>query len=1273
MPLNEQDYLTWLNSVQASLPPEPSAAARMKRIEAEMRAPAVQLSTSGQNDRGQYSGMVGARGGPLSATGVVAPGSVMGRVAAGPVSYQQVYTGGGQKPIQKVELRGAPFDADTYFGVGAQRSPGGMDYSANVGRGGVNAGASYNPTQRALSVQGQYETKFAGGGPVHMEGGGPAEREEPRPLTIFAKGPKNAPEGERDQYAGLPSGEAYNRRFADTLAGIPQGLVDYFKNKAVAPLQSLAEDAKPYVEGFANFPSAIGSYFSRRADQPDPSQRVAEDVQNLGRGLGQMAAENPIGTAIDFTGLGGAVTAIPELRKLRGELAQAEAEGDVAKALGIKSQMSLNLASMLPVVGAIAKAGAKGSKLATEAGRAMKTEGVIEDASKIERVAEDASAAAKLEGAADEGIGMSNRFVGKAGNSSEDMSALLEQVRSTELGKLVERYQNLPAEEAHRLLTEDLRGLAKEGEVGKEWYERSSKRILEFVGGDKDAADKFAQLIAIYSPQTAVEVNTQNATKAYNRALTGEKLWDGKIVDRDMSFPTIKAANDYVRKLGGSEQGFTKIPLDDSGKRFLIAQHGDPNAYDNIATLDRDLKAHLVMNEGVPFNGRKTNNFYNNLMVQIDPARLQGSTQDLWMARAFGFLDDAIGDNKKYNYMERLTADLADEFGWKPHQIQAAIWTAMKTRQEGVKDAVKAAAVEKGLAQMVPDPKFPGKTTFTVNEGSEQAYGEMMRKAALGADVTPEAIASAARDFADFLDQNLAFVTWEATPSRKVGHMPGFEKLSPEIRAEYQMGIQQVLQDADGNDLLARYLNILSPGGFDAPGYWEGASNPQRITQVGTTRVKAAGQKPTMDSASTELMQTYAAALGLLLKQDGVGFHRPYYNPQIGKANGVEYKFGKALSSDDIIRIGRDLESKFGDAVGLIPVGNDTVRIVNFYWPSQSHGFGKVYEYRTAKGKKAFARSVDDIPTDAKVYPKLTITGEPHPEAGKRIEFSHEMGRISTDAKGKQSLQTYRDQRDFHDLVDRVISSDKINNTFDARFFGSDGDLISNTTPKQAAKDQSPGWKGNKNGEGYIQRLRAAGRSDVLEYISDFLAPRVEEFDRQFAAQHGLKRNEALEGQIRNAKDLITRKAEGGLIERPDGQVGGFAKGGAVSSAVREITNKADKAGLKVPQLAYMIRVASGMNMPPERAKEFAQQILMNDIYGLSERFKKYSNAQRTLMRVNAMIGGAAHKNTFKKGGLFQKHPTLDVAKHAAGGLLASGLGHPVMRESMQNMLRMIK
>jgi hypothetical protein len=655
---------------------------------------------------------------------------------------------------------------------------------------------------------------------------------------------------------------------------------------------------------------------------------------------------------------------------------------------------------------------------------------------------------------------ISEKFAGKAGTPVEEMENLLEGVRGTEIGKMVERYQDMPVREAHQALFDDLKKLAQEGEIGKEWYEKSSARILDFLGGDKDAADKFAQLIAIYSPQTAVDVNTQNAVKAYNRALAGQPLWDGRIVERDIQFPTIKAANDYVKSLGGSKEGYTKIPLDDSGKRFLIAQHGEKNAYENIATLDRDLKAHLVMNEDIPFEGRKINNFYNNLMVQIDPSRLQSSTQDLWMARAFGFLDDAVGGGAKYDYMERLTADLAKELGWKPHQVQAAIWTAMKTRQEGVLDAVKSEAISKGIADIIPDPGNKGKTIFQVRDGQERAYGQLLREKALGAEITPESIAAAARNFSDFLDQNVAHISWESAPSTKIGHLNGFEALPPQAKAEYHVGIQKALQNDEGQDLLARYLNILSPGAIDAPGYWEKASNPATLTQIGATRIKAAKQRPDIDVASKKIMDIYASALGLLLKQDGVGYHRPYYNPQITKANGVEFKFEKPMSREDIINIGQALDDKFKGSVALIPSGENEIRVLNF-----------------------------------------------------------------GDTKN---------QKGFHKAVADIISNDKINNAADFRVFGSDGDLVSNN------------WRANPNGQDYIQRISSAGRSDVLEYISDFLAPRVEAFDKSFAAKYGLKRNEDLEKQIRNLKQVREQKSTGGFVSNA------YKNGGSVLHKMME-------------------------------------------------------------------------------------------------------------------------
>ena len=612
----------------------------------------------------------------------------------------------------------------------------------------------------------------------------------------------------------------------------------------------------------------------------------------------------------------------------------------------------------------------------------------------------------------------------------KSLGSILSGVRSTKTGQLVSRYQTIedPAAAA-KAMHKDLLRLAKEGEPGRFWYERSSKSILDHVAGDKNEADNLAQLIAIYSPQTTVPVNTSNAIKAYNRAKAGDKLWNGDIIDPDKSFKTIRESDEYLKSLGGSKAGYTKIPLDDTNLRYLIAKHGNIKDYDNIATADRDLKAHLVMNKGIPFEGRKTNNFYNNLMVHIDPSRLQGSTQDLWMAKAFGFHDPAIAGGK-YDFMERLTAKIAKRLKWEPHQVQAAIWTAMKARQEHILNDAKAEAVRVGLADMVEGPNK--KLKFVVRPGKEYDFSDLVRDRALKADILPNHIADSSKDFSDFLKQNLANVSWESTPSTKVGHLDGFEKLSPEHKAAYHHEISKALQDENGTDLLAKHIGLLTPGSVPTLGYWEGASNPATQTLVGSTRIKAAGQLPNIDASSKKQMELYASALGFLLKQDGVGYHRPYYNPKISEANGIEYNFDKDMSPDHVVALGKALDSH-APGSALIPHGPKTVRVINFAGPEQ-----------------------------------------------------------------------YGDQAGFHKAATRAVESALPDHNSEHRVFASDGDLVGND------------WRSNQDGQEYIQRISAAGRPDVLGFISSVLAPRVEAVDAAFAAKHGLKRNTQLEKRLRS-------------------------------------------------------------------------------------------------------------------------------------------------------------
>jgi len=559
-----------------------------------------------------------------------------------------------------------------------------------------------------------------------------------------------------DETAPVPEQVQAPRTFADLVGRY--GVGDAMQVAAPLDDQSLGAGVLPNIgnylrpvgQGLLEILPTVKNYAIDVATGPKPFTRLGSDISTLGSAVWEGVKEDPVGTVLDILPVVGEVRSAMDAHELRNKAEAAERVGDEKQAAMFRQLSALASAGAIPLAGMGVRAANRGVKLGVEGAEVAARAG----ASGVEQAVETAAregAAKSVEAA---------KFAGKAGSTPKEMAALLDDVRGTQIGKMADRYNSLPGEEATQLLYQDLKGLAVEGNVGKEWYERSSDRILEFVGGNKDQADKFAQLIAIYSPQTSVDVNTQNAMKSYNRAIVGEQIWNGTIINPEITFKTIAAANRYMKELGGLKAGVTKVPLDDSGKRFLIAKHDQIGSYDNISTLDRDLKAHLVMNENIPFEGRKINNFYNNLMVQIDPSRLQGSTQDLWMARAFGFLDDAVGSGAKYDFMERMTADLAKEMNWKPHQIQAAIWVAMKTRQESVKDSVRAAALEQGIAKNVSDPKSPNNMVFQVIDGNEAQYANILREASLGANITEEAIALAARNFSDFLDQNLAYVSW---------------------------------------------------------------------------------------------------------------------------------------------------------------------------------------------------------------------------------------------------------------------------------------------------------------------------------------------------------------------------------------------------------------------------------------------------------------------------------------------------------------------------------
>ena len=181
-------------------------------------------------------------------------------------------------------------------------------------------------------------------------------------------------------------------------------------------------------------------------------------------------------------------------------------------------------------------------------------------------------------------------------------------------------------------LRNKLTNLAKEGEEGKYWYEKSGQAILDAVGGDKVEAEKLIQAIAITSTgSTPVQTNMGFALQAYSQWKAGKEILTGK-------YPVAMS------------------------KRL------------------KDLF------EGKDWEGRKSNSFYNNLMRVVDPSREQNVTADIWMGRILGLKNtdgtpfSGTPSLQQYNAIEREVNRVAKKLDWESQQAQAAMWVAAKAR-----------------------------------------------------------------------------------------------------------------------------------------------------------------------------------------------------------------------------------------------------------------------------------------------------------------------------------------------------------------------------------------------------------------------------------------------------------------------------------------------------------------------------------------------------------------------------------------------------------------
>ena len=575
-------------------------------------------------------------------------------------------------------------------------------------------------------------------------------------------------------------------------------------------------------------------------------------------------------------------------------------------------------------------------------------------------------------------------LVKKALPTEQGARKVKERTRIGTTGQYIGAPQGVNSPQKLASLRRKIKGLAIEGAKGRYWYESSGKEILDAVGGDVAEADKIVQAIAITSPQTPVKTNFDYALQAYAQHKAGQPIKTGR-------FP----------------QAMSKKLQD--------------------------------LFDGKKWEGRKTDDFYNNLMIHIDPERAGPVTGDIWMVRAFGFDKDGGPAPQQYKFITNEIQKISDELGWKPHQTQAAVWVNAKARQENPE--VKKRTMEKSLKKGFIEYKTNAKGKQEVVYNNKPEHMKLWFKESFDYTPTKAELQKAGFDYADALKNNLGQISWESIPHNTTNHLKGLEQSTPNIKAAYHTDLSKVFLDDNGRDIIAQKLGLVSPGDFEAPGYYQGIVNPGTQTEVVAVKGYKTGKINKIEKSQEDLIEAYAVARGILMKQESVGWHRPFYSATKKDSNGIELNIGRPFSIEEIDNYAKEI-SKITGNKEYNPISTpEGVRIINFNDEFDNKEFQGLINQATEN----FAKTLDK----------------------------------STDVK--------------------------------VEYFSSQNGYLENN------------WKKDKNGQGYLQRLRKEGQSDLYRKVYDILEelqPRIDDVDAKFRDEYGFELNEEINSGFRN-RNLI--------------------------------------------------------------------------------------------------------------------------------------------------------
>jgi hypothetical protein len=156
--------------------------------------------------------------------------------------------------------------------------------------------------------------------------------------------------------------------------------------------------------------------------------------------------------------------------------------------------------------------------------------------------------------------------------------------------------------------------------------------------------------------------------------------------------------------------------------------------------------------------------------------------------------------------------------------------------------------------------------------------------------------------------------------------LQGIKNSKPEEVAAYTKDMYSIFLDENGVDLLAKEIGIVSPGNFLGFGGWKGDINPNVQVQGILSGTQASG----INAADIALVETYAAVVGTIFRQDGVSYRRAFADKTVGNQNAVDIDIGRQLTKEENERLYAELTKQFGNDY-VSPTSNSSgADIINY-------------------------------------------------------------------------------------------------------------------------------------------------------------------------------------------------------------------------------------------------------------------------------------------------------------------------------------------------------